>query len=89
MMQLPVNHPKTAQRSGKKSRRRAGPPKRPKMDPMDTRVEQMTVARNLSSTSAPGTVGGPVRPGPRPPFDAPTTCSELGSLDILSRYTDR
>jgi len=32
------------------------------MDPMDTRIDQMTVARNLSSSSAPGTVDGPVRP---------------------------
>ena len=33
------------------------------MDPMDTRIEQMTVAWKLSSSSAPGAVGGPVRPG--------------------------
>ena len=37
-------------------------PKMPQMDPMDTRIEQMTVAWNLSSSSAPGTVGGPLRP---------------------------
>ena len=41
----------------------ADPELKAQMDPMDTRMEQMTVARNLSSSSAPGTAGGPVRPG--------------------------
>ena len=30
---------------------------------VDNRIKQMTVARNLSSSSAAGTVDGPVRPG--------------------------